>query len=118
MKGTILGYSVDDLLVVAEVMKKNPAIMDSLKYGYIAGFKDGYSAAVKEFDEAILEHIRGPKIFTQAFQEFITPKVQLDSPIKPWESKEEMYARMYMQKVTLPKEEEFVAINTKSEEKV
>ena len=118
MRGTICGYSVDDLLVVAEVMKKNPAIMDSVKYGYIAGFKDGYNAAVKDFDDAILEHVRGPKIFTQGFQEFITPKVSLDAPIKPCESREEMYARMYMQKATLPKEEEFVAINMKSEDNV
>ena len=104
MRGTILGYPVDDVLVVAEVMKKNPAIMDSLKHGYIEGFKDGYNAAVKDFDEAILEHVRGPKIFTQAFQEFIAPKVQLDSPIKPCETREEMYARMYMQKAIQPGE--------------
>lgn len=117
MRGTILGYPVDDLLVVAEVMKKNPAIMDSLKHGYIEGFMDGYNAAIKDFDEAILEHVRGPKIFTQAFQEFITPKVSLDAPIKPCESREEMYARMYLEKDTLPKEEEFARIKIKEDKK-
>ena len=115
MRGFICGYSVDDLLVVAEVMKKNPAIMDSLRHGYIEGFKDGYNAAIKEFDEAILEHVRGPKIFTQGFQEFIAPKNSFDVPqIKPCESREEMYARMYTEKAIRPGE--IVAIKIKEEE--
>jgi hypothetical protein len=116
----ICGYSVDDLLVVAEVMKKNPAIMDSLKHGYIKGFKDGYNAAVKDFDEAILEHVRGTKIFTQGFQEFIAPKnsfdVQFDAPpVQPCESREEIYARIYTEKVILPGE--IVAIKKNEEGK-
>lgn len=115
MRGMICGYSVDDLLVVAEVMKKNPAIMDNLKSGYIKGFKDGYNAAVKDFDEAILEHVRGPKTFTQAVQEFITPKVSLDAPIKPCETREEMYARMYLEKAIRPGE--IVAIKKNEEGK-
>lgn len=119
MRGTICGYLVDDLLLVAEVMKRNPALIDDIRHGYIAGFKDGYNAAVKDFNDAIIKRMSTPQSFTRVIDEFDKSKVSFDIPkIQPCESREEMYARMHMQMATLPKEEEFVAIKIKAEGEV